>query len=120
MPKFSRWICRATTSIWEARRPRVVNFTVESYVALLHLAIGMHAEDPLPLDATRIDGGAIVADVIVKPTRLLQLAAARGSRTFGGAGMMDHQLQAMAIHLGLGELDFSAAIVESVASQMLD
>lgn len=80
--------------------------------------IGMRPEDPLPLDPARIERGAIVADVIVQSTRLLELAAARGCRTFGGAGMMDHQLQTMASHLGLGGFDFSAATVARVASRI--
>jgi shikimate dehydrogenase len=78
--------------------------------------IGMCADDELPIDAGRIDANAVVADVIVGRTRLLDAAASRGCRTFSGDGMMDHQLQAMACHLGLGQLDFSAATVGRVAT----
>lgn len=78
--------------------------------------IGMRPDDLLPIDAGRIDPGAIVADVIVTPTLLLERAAARGCRTVAGTGMMEHQLAIMAGHLGVPHLDFSAATVRQVAA----
>lgn len=78
--------------------------------------VGMRDDDPLPVDAARIAPGSIVADVIVHETELLRRAAAIGCRTIDGTGMMDHQLAAMAAHLGLGELDFSAATAKRVAA----
>ncbi|MGX1787908.1 shikimate dehydrogenase family protein [Bosea sp. NPDC055332] len=78
--------------------------------------IGMQGDDPLPIDAGRIRPGSVVADVIVHETELLRRAATLGCRTIGGTGMMDHQLAAMATHLGLGEHDFSAAAARRVAS----
>jgi len=80
--------------------------------------VGMRPEDPLPIEAARIDRGAVVADVIVKPTRLVEAAAARGCRTFIGTGMMEHQLEPMAGPLGLGAFDFSAPTVSRVARQI--
>jgi shikimate dehydrogenase len=81
--------------------------------------IGMRPQDPLPIDAARIERGAVVADVIVEPTRLLEAARARGCRTFMGDGMMDHQLELMAVHLGLGNLDFSAGMAARVALHII-
>jgi shikimate dehydrogenase len=78
--------------------------------------VGMKDDDPLPVDAARIAPGSIVADVIVHETELLRRAAAIGCRTIDGTGMMDHQLAAMAAHLGLGEHDFSAATAKRVAA----
>lgn len=77
--------------------------------------IGMRPEDPLPIDAARIERGAVVADVIVEPTRLLEAARARGCRAFMGDGMMDHQLEPMSVHLAMGHLDFSAETAGRVA-----
>lgn len=78
--------------------------------------VGMRDDDPLPVDAARIAPGSIVADVIVHETELLRRAAAIGCRTIDGTGMMDHQLAAMAAHLGLGEHDFSAPTAKRVAA----
>lgn len=78
--------------------------------------VGMKEDDPLPIDATRIQPGSVVADVIVHETKLLRQAAAIGCKTIDGAGMMDHQLAAMARHIGLGDHDFSAATAKRVAA----
>jgi shikimate dehydrogenase len=80
--------------------------------------VGMRADDPLPVDADRIEGGIIVADVIVHETELLRRAAARGCRTVDGTGMMDHQLATMAAHLGLSNKDFSAATAKRIAAEV--
>lgn len=77
--------------------------------------VGMKADDPLPIDVERIDPTTVVADVIVEPSRLTRLAAERGCRVHTGAGMMDHQLEPMARHLGYGHLDWSARTVARVA-----
>lgn len=78
--------------------------------------VGMRDDDPLPVDTARITPGSVVADVIVHETALLRRAAAIGCRTIDGTGMMDHQLAAMATHLGLGDHDFSAATAKRVAA----
>jgi shikimate 5-dehydrogenase len=72
----------------------------------------------LPVDAARITPGAVVADVIVHETALLRRAAALGCRTIDGTGMMDHQLAAMAVHLGLADHDFSAPTAKRIASEV--
>ncbi|WP_202329764.1 shikimate dehydrogenase family protein [Mesorhizobium sp. L-8-3] len=78
--------------------------------------LGMKSDDPMPMDATRIGAGSVVADVIVHETELLRRAAALGCRTIDGTGMMDHQLAFMAGHMGLGEMDFSAATARRIAA----
>lgn len=78
--------------------------------------VGMREDDPLPVDPMRIEPGAVVADVIVHETELLRRAASAGCRTIDGTGMMDHQLAAMAAHLGFGDRDFSAATAKRVAA----
>ena len=80
--------------------------------------VGMRDDDPLPVDADRIERGIVVADVIVHETELLRRAAKRGCRTVDGTGMMDHQLATMAKHLGLGDRDFSAATAKRIASEV--
>ncbi|HEV2676063.1 MAG TPA: shikimate dehydrogenase [Aliidongia sp.] len=55
--------------------------------------LGMRADDPLPLDVARVDPGAVVAEVIMKPreTRLLSLARAQGNPVVLGERMLDYQ-----------------------------
>ena len=79
--------------------------------------VGMKENDPLPVDVARLRSGSVVADVIVHETELLRRAAALGCRTIDGTGMMDHQLAAMATHLGLGDRDFSAATARRIAAE---
>jgi shikimate dehydrogenase len=78
--------------------------------------MGMAKDDPLPVDASRIAPGSVVADVIVHETELLRRAAARGCRTVDGTGMMEHQVAMMARHLGLGDHDFSASTARRAAA----
>jgi shikimate dehydrogenase len=80
--------------------------------------VGMRGDDPLPVDADRIEPGIVVADVIVHETELLRRAAKLGCRTVDGTGMMEHQLATMANHLGLGDRDFSAATAKRIASEV--
>lgn len=77
---------------------------------------GMHDGDPLPVPVERIGKGSVVADVIVHETELLRRARARGCTAIDGTGMMDHQLAAMAAHMGLGDLDFSAVTARRIAA----
>jgi len=79
--------------------------------------MGMRADDPLPLDAARIEPGSIVADVVVQETELLRRAAARGCRTIDGGGMTDQQVAIMARQLGLGDRDFSAGTAKRIAAE---
>jgi shikimate dehydrogenase len=78
----------------------------------------MRDDDPLPVDAGRIEPGIVVADVIVHETELLRRAAKLGCRTVDGTGMMNHQLATMANHLGPGDRDFSAATAKRIASEV--
>jgi shikimate dehydrogenase len=60
--------------------------------------IGMRSNDPIPLEAARIDQGAIVADLITKPvvTALLAHARGRGVRTLTGEDMFVPQKDILA------------------------
>jgi shikimate dehydrogenase len=55
---------------------------------------GMKASDPLPVDASRLDAGQFVADVITMPlvTPLLGAAQAKGCRTQNGVQMFEAQV----------------------------
>ena len=62
-------------------------------VAINATPLGMQPDDPLPFDVTRVDPGALVAEVIMKPreTRLIALARAQGNPTVLGERMLDYQ-----------------------------
>jgi shikimate dehydrogenase len=53
-------------------------------------SIGWHGADS-PLVAALIPPGALVFDMVYRPTQLLRDAAARGARTLDGAGMLARQ-----------------------------
>jgi shikimate dehydrogenase len=55
--------------------------------------LGMRPEDPLPVDVSRLDAGALVAEVIMKPreTRLVEAARARGNPVVLGERMLEFQ-----------------------------
>ena len=55
---------------------------------------GMKASDPLPVDASRLDAGQFVADVITMPqvTPLLAAAQAKGCKTQNGVQMFEAQV----------------------------
>lgn len=57
-------------------------------------ALGMHADDPLPLDAETIAPGTIVAEVVMAPpvTPLLEAARQRGADIHEGAHMLIGQI----------------------------
>jgi shikimate dehydrogenase len=55
--------------------------------------LGMKADDPMPVDATRLEPGTIVVDIINSPdpTALCRAARARGCRTQSGRPMHEGQ-----------------------------
>jgi shikimate dehydrogenase len=55
--------------------------------------LGMKRDDPLPVDANRLDPGSIVVDIVNSPdpTRLCRAARARGCRTQSGGPMHEGQ-----------------------------
>jgi shikimate dehydrogenase len=60
--------------------------------------MGMRADDPLPLDVSRLTPDVTVVDIIMEPAETALLRAAReiGCRVQPGRPMMDFQVQAMA------------------------
>lgn len=60
--------------------------------------MGMAPEDPLPVDAARLEPGCVVAEVVMEParTRLLVAAAARGCAVQPGHFLLDHMVDAIA------------------------
>jgi len=55
--------------------------------------LGMKADDPMPVDANRLEPGTIVVDIVNSPdpTALCRAARARGCRTQGGRPMHEGQ-----------------------------
>ncbi|WP_068307712.1 shikimate dehydrogenase family protein [Aliiruegeria sabulilitoris] len=60
--------------------------------------LGMHEDDPMPIDPDLLEGDTVVAEVVQVPpvTRLLKEAEARGHRTLQGGSMLDYQFIEMA------------------------
>jgi len=61
-------------------------------------SLGMRADDPLPLDANRLDASTLVVEIITKPpmTALLQAAQQRGCPIHEGRHMLQAQIALMA------------------------
>jgi shikimate dehydrogenase len=55
--------------------------------------LGMKGDDPMPVDASRLESGSIVVDIInsPEPTALCRAARARGCRTQSGRPMHEGQ-----------------------------
>jgi shikimate dehydrogenase len=68
--------------------------------------MGLKPGDPMPLDASRVEAGATVVDILMKnqPTPLLQACAARGARVFPGYEMMIQQAPEYLAFFGLQAL----------------
>jgi shikimate dehydrogenase len=66
-------------------------------------ALGLHAEDALPIDARLLTPEMLVAEVVMLPetTALLEAAAARGCRIHRGQHMLDEQIRLMAAFMGV-------------------
>jgi shikimate dehydrogenase len=73
-------------------------------------SVGM-ASDELPIDASLLRVGQVVADLVYHPleTALLRAAAAAGARTVDGLGMLVHQA-ALQQQLWLGDLPDTAVM----------
>ena len=65
----------------------------------------MRAEDPLPLDASRLVPKQVVAEIIMTPklTRLLERAQAKGCRIQYGLPMLECQIEMMADFMGVAK-----------------
>jgi shikimate dehydrogenase len=81
--------------------------------------LGMRPGDPLPIDASSIPAGALVADIITSPpyTPLLQQAQQRGNPVHTGLPMLTGQFDAVAGFLGLGQQEPAATSGEGVPAQ---
>jgi shikimate dehydrogenase len=67
--------------------------------------MGLRPDDPLPIDPARLDAGALVADIIMKPpeTALLKAATARGNPTHRGILMFAGQIRPYAEFFGFAD-----------------
>ena len=67
--------------------------------------MGQHPGDPRPIDSARLDAGALVADIIMKPpeTALLKAATARGNPTHRGILMFAGQIRPYAEFYGFAD-----------------
>lgn len=65
--------------------------------------LGLSPDDPLPVDVQRIDAGAVVVDILMKPepTPLLRACEARGLRHFAGFEMLVQQVPSYLRFFGL-------------------
>ncbi|MBK9713752.1 MAG: shikimate dehydrogenase [Kouleothrix sp.] len=70
--------------------PELAGWLVEAALLVNATSLGWRAGES-PLAAEQIPPGALVFDMIYRPTRLLHDAAARGARTLDGAGMLVRQ-----------------------------
>jgi shikimate dehydrogenase len=70
-------------------------------------ALGLHADDPLPVDVERLDPGTAVSEIIMIPerTELLKRAEARGLQVYFGRPMLDEQIRLIAGFIGCPLLD---------------
>jgi shikimate dehydrogenase len=61
-------------------------------------SLGLREGDALPLDATKLEPGMVVAEIIMKPaeTALMAAARARGCRVHPGLPMLEAQVELMA------------------------
>jgi shikimate dehydrogenase len=68
-------------------------------------SLGMRAEDPLPLDASRLVPTQVVAEIIMTPklTSLLERAQAKGCRIQYGLPMLECQIEMMADFMGVAK-----------------
>lgn len=68
-------------------------------------SLGMRAEDPLPLDASRLSAMQAVAEIIMTPklTPLLEQAQAKGCRIQYGLPMLECQIEMMADFMGVAK-----------------
>ena len=67
--------------------------------------LGMNADDPMPMDVTRIDPAAFVGEVVMKAemTPFLAAAAGRGCRYQVGTDMLFEQIPAYLEFFGFGK-----------------
>ncbi|MCB1971972.1 MAG: shikimate dehydrogenase [Geminicoccaceae bacterium] len=64
-------------------------------------SLGLHAEDPLPMDPSSFGPDSRLFDIIaVRDTELMAASAARGARVVGGRPMVEHQAAAQFAFLG--------------------
>ncbi|MDD2366700.1 MAG: shikimate dehydrogenase [Desulfuromonadaceae bacterium] len=65
-------------------------------------SLGLKADDPLPIDTTRLTPAMTVAEIIMKPetTQLLAAAKARGCTIHYGRHMLDEQVRLIADFIG--------------------
>ena len=70
--------------------PELPALLAESTLIINATSLGWHG-DETPLAAERIPPGALVFDMVYRPTRLLREAAARGARTLDGSNMLVRQ-----------------------------
>ena len=78
--------------------------------------LGMHPDDPMPLDMSGVTSEAIVGDVVISDdmTPLLRAAHVRCCHVQHGSAMTDHQAAEMARFLGLEGGDWSPDAIRAV------
>lgn len=78
--------------IAEADTLECLSLDLDNYEVIIQsTSLGLHAEDPAPFDATRLNSNHLVVDMIYKETAFLKKAQEAGCKTTDGEGMLLHQ-----------------------------
>ena len=75
-----------------------------AYIIVINAtSLGLHGQDPLPIEVSRVSGTALVAEVVMVPevTPLLQAAQTRGLDVVRGREMLTQQVEAAMDFLGM-------------------
>ena len=97
-------LAQAVAAAFPATRTRVGLPDPAGYDLVINATpLGMHAGDPLPLDASRLSPPTVVADIVTSPeqTCLLEEAERRGCRVHRGLAMIIGQIEELIAFLRL-------------------
>ena len=92
----ARELAAAITRAYPACDTFVAPANAAGYEAIVNTtAVGMRADDPLPLDLAGLSSASTVSEIIMSPeiTPLLQQAQAAGCRISLGKSMLEHQVK---------------------------
>ncbi|MDQ7988200.1 MAG: shikimate dehydrogenase [Candidatus Dactylopiibacterium sp.] len=102
-PESAEALCRRLRAHYPALRLRTGEADPAGHGLVVNATpLGMHDDDPLPLDVTRLDPGCFVGEVVLREhTPFLRAALARGCRAQEGTDMLFEQIPAYLEFFGL-------------------